>query len=247
MKPQSYFLACMLTAMLAWFGSGLLGLPFWVIIVLVMPALALAQMHAANRYSGRASLEFEPVPETGYQTRLDRLESAEQYLYPLGFQKTDEFYLRMACDVVTFIHQHESEPMYLCDYHFGQMVGVDLITHFENDITLTTSTLRSAGTVPRAPKNLLQIIEHRSPAEVLAYHQNAVNFIRQHGASPVYVPYPTFKDRFMRSIREFFNLSRSLLWPVKFMYWHFTHRSKIHAKPIQEQYLAGMIRIFTPA
>lgn len=28
------------------------------------------------------------------------------------------------------------------------------------------------------------------------------------------------------------------------MYWHFSHRSKMYAKPIQEQYLAGPIKIF---
>ncbi|MBV9959010.1 MAG: hypothetical protein JO360_11345 [Acidobacteria bacterium] len=247
MKYQAYFVTCLLTAMLAWFGSVLLGVPFWAVLGLVMPGLALAQMYAANRFNGRASLECEPVPLTGYEMRLDRLEVARLDFDQLGFQKTDEFYLRMACDVVTFVHQHTHEPLYLCDYHFGQMVGVDLITYFEDDITLTTTTMQSGGTVPRQPKSLLQVIQHRSPAEVFAYHQHAVDFIKGRGVRPVYVPYLTFKERFMQSIREFFRRTRNPLWSVKFIYWHFTRRGKIYMKPIQEQYLAGTIRIFKTA
>ncbi|MBV9210872.1 MAG: hypothetical protein JOZ52_09605 [Acidobacteria bacterium] len=247
MKYQSYFIVCLLTAMLTWFASATLGLPFWAIMLLALPALGIAQMNLSNRYNGRASLEFEPVPETGYQARLDGLEMMRHYLFPLGFQKTDEFYLKTSCDVVTFLHQHESEPVYLCNYHFGKMVGTDLITHFENDITLTTCTLRSAGTAPRPPRNLLQVFENRPLEEVFDYHQHAIAFIKHQGLMPVRVSQLFFKARFMQSLREFYSQTRNVFWPVKFMYWHFTHRGKLYAKPIQEQYLAGMIKIFPKA
>lgn len=98
--------------------------------------------------------------------------------------------------------------------------------------------------MPRPPKSLLQIIDNRSAQEVFYYHQRAIDFIKSRGISPIRIPTTSFRDMFMQSLQEFFRRSRHVLWPFKLMYWHFTGHAKIYAKPIQEQYLAGMIKIF---
>jgi hypothetical protein len=244
MKPSVFMVFSAIVTLLVWKIAGAMGIPVWAILLIGTPLLILAQMYVALRYNSRSSLALEDVPENGYEKRLDVLEVNRQGLLTLGFQKTDEFYLKMACDIVTYVHQHESEPVYVCDYHLGNKTGTDLVTHFENDITLTTCTLRTGGTVPRPPKSLLQIIDNRSAEEVFYYHQRAIDFIKSRGISPRHIPTASFRDLFMQSLQEFFRRTRSVFWPVKLMYWHFTGYAKIYAKPIQEQYLAGMIKIF---
>lgn len=201
-------------------------------------------MYAAHMYNARPSLTLDPVPETGYQVRLDALELNRQYMFPFGFQKTDEFYLKTSCDVVTYVYEHESEPVYFCNYHLGQFTSADLVTYFENDVTLTTCTKLSGGTAPRPPQSLLQIFENRPLDEVFYYHQKAVEFIQQRGGLRTrYLSVP-FRERFIQSLQEFYKNTRNIIWPLKFFYWHLRGRSKMYAKPIQEQYLAGMIKIF---
>ena len=222
----------------------MLGVPFWGLFVVILPMLFITQMYAAHMYNSRPSLAFEDVPMSGYQTRLDKLEMNRHYLFPLGFQKVDEFYLKLACDVVTYVHQHSSEPVYVCDYHFGKFSGIDLVTQFENGITLTTCTLRSGGTVPRPPKSLLQVFDKRGPEEILFYHQKAIEFIKSRGISPRHILTASFRDCFMQSLRQFYQNTRTPFWPMKFLYWQITGYAKVYARPIQEQYLAGTIKIF---
>lgn len=218
--------------------------PFWILLIILCPALLIALTVLQFNYSFRADLKIEPIPVEKYQARMREIESAEWELHWLGFRRTDQFYLSMSSDVVTYVYKHEAEPVYLCIYHFGMKKVCDLVSFFEGEMTLTTCSSVDGGMTPRPANKLLQVFEGASYSQMLEAHRSSIEFLEELGAKLTDMPGASFRERFMASIRETAEVSRKMfLWPVMLIYRTITKYGARYARSIEEQYRNGMVEI----
>ncbi|HEY7913311.1 MAG TPA: hypothetical protein VIG62_15470 [Blastocatellia bacterium] len=222
-----------------------LDVPFWAFILVIWPVLIIVLSYTSFRYSFRSSLKIEAIPTNKFQNRVSELEKAEAEIFQLGFHRIDRFYLEMSNDVITFVYKHADEPAYLCLYHFGKKQVCDIITFFDDDLSLTTCSDIGGGMTPRPANRLLQILEQASYSQLFDLHISGVEFLKRRGAVTVDVPVLSFRDSFMTSLKEFAGAARStFLWPVKHIYWTATSRGRKHAGSIQEQHDRGRLKNF---
>lgn len=243
MKHYVYLIVSFVAGIIFWQTLVFFGFSFWKIL-LMMPLLAYAQMIVANQFSFRDSLEFQPVPETGYEKRLVVLSLNEQLLGNFGFRKTDEFYLRTSNDLVAFVYRHEQYPITFCDYHLGgDKQWSDLITKFDNDYSLTTSNSKYGGVIKRQKGNLLQNFESRHFQELLAQHLEAGKFLCEQDLQIKNLQSQNFRQWFMEGFKKEGKEIRKPHMPLKIMYGMMTNYKQRYAKPIQQQFLAKMIQL----
>src|SRR3712207_2955973 len=88
---------------------GYLGLSYWLILTLI-PVFGYVQLYLSGQYNFRDSLELQPIPEKGYQRRLNDLENRHWQLESLGFVKFDEFYMQLSNDAVIYAYFHQNYP-----------------------------------------------------------------------------------------------------------------------------------------
>lgn len=219
------------------------GFSAWTILFL-LPFFGYAQMIISNQFSFRASLEFQPVPETGYEKRIVALALNEQILGNFGFRKIDEFYLRTSNDLVAFVYRHEQYPLTFCDYHLGaDKQWSDLITRFENDYSLTTSNSKYGGVIAREKESLLQNFESGSFQELLAQHLEAGKFLCGQNLKLKNLQSENFRQWFMDGFKKEGKKIKKPQMPLKIMYGMMTNYKQRYAKPIQQQFLARMIQL----
>lgn len=235
----SFIIAFVFSNLLSFFGLSL-----W-LILLCMPLLAYAQIYAAGRYNFRNSLQFEPIPGTGYERRIKELDFNQQIWQSLGFRKFDEFYLRLSADVVVYAYYHEQYPVQLCDYHLQNSKTCDLITKFDNQYTLTTCSGKEGGTTPRPEENLLQVFPQAFFPELLHRHLQAGQFLYERGFRVDALPPDAshFRNWFMESFMKTGEMFKNPLSPIKMIYWMATNRKQKYMKPVQQQFLAKLIRL----
>lgn len=214
-----------------------LGFPVWILIV-TLPLLAYVQIYALNRYTFRDSLDYELIPEKGYEKRREGLELTGYNLSELGFVKFDEFYLRLSNDVIAYIYRHQTEPIYFCHYHFGTLEFYDLVTKFDNGFSLTTANSKNAGNIPRPNHRMLQIFEGRSIEELFSSHLEAIRFLEQQGFKPQPLFLGNFRADFLNSFLEVGRQVRGFFSPPKLIYWMASGVNKTYCKTIQQQSLA---------
>ncbi|MEP6901819.1 MAG: hypothetical protein ABJA66_08720, partial [Actinomycetota bacterium] len=101
-----------------------------------MPVNVYLQIYASQQFSFRNSIQIENIPPTGYEKRIAELNSNEELLNNLGFDRFDEFYLPTTSDIVIYAYKHCDLPLILCQYHLAAGVWFDLMTDFENDFSL---------------------------------------------------------------------------------------------------------------
>jgi hypothetical protein len=242
MKHHVFFIVSLIIGVVFWNVLSFFGLSFW-LILLCMPLLAYAQIYASGRYNFRDSLNFEPIPNSGYEQRIKDLDLNRQIWEGLGFRKFDEFYLRLSTDVVVYAYYHEQYPVQLCDYHMQSIRSCDLITKFDNQYSLTTASAKEAGTSPRPEKNLLQIFPSAFFPELLQRHLQAGQFLHEQGFRVMPTPTHNFRKWFMEDFMKAGEKFKEILMPVKMVYWMATDRKQKYMKPIQQQFLAKLIRL----
>lgn len=219
--------------------------PFWVLLILLCPLLLIALTYFQFNYSFRPDLKIEPIPLDKYESRMREIENSEWELDWLGFRRSDQFYLNMSSDVVTYVYKHDREPIYLCIYHFGVKKVCDLVSFFEDEITLTTCSNVEGGMTPRPANKLLQIFEGASYSQLLEAHRGSIEFLQECGARLVEMPTVSFRERFMTSIHETAEASRKLfLWPLNLIFRTITKYGARYARSIEEQYRNGMVQLF---
>ncbi len=219
-------------------------IPFVLFLIVGMPVLLIIFTYASFTYSFRASLKPEPIPQKGYESRRNELEKEAASVVSLGFNKFDEFYLKMIPDSITYAFKQNPGPVYLCIYHLGAKKACDFVSFFENDIALTTAGRVDSGMAPRPAKRLLQIFENAPYQVLLQKHIEAQDFIKSKGIKQIDIREP-FRNRFMWSLREFRRgVTQYSFWPLRLIYWTLAKRGKKYLKSIEEQHRAGMIAAF---
>jgi hypothetical protein len=218
------------------------GFSYWLVLLLI-PVSTYIQLYSASRYNFRKSLAPEPIPANGYEQRLNDLEMNREELEELGFIKFDEFYLKLSVDAVLYVYYHEKYPVELCDYHFGQANCRDLISNFENDITLTTTNAPSAGQFPRPAENMMQVFPQKTIQELFRHHLEAGKFLTDNGYQVEQPLRETFQSRFMTSFMKAGKLFTGLLSPIKVIYWVKINKNNKYLKKIEEQFLAKTLQL----
>src|SRR5262245_43094512 len=134
MKQGFLLFVSLIAVLVAIQTLALLGFPVW-IILMALPLVAYGQIYALNRYNFRDSLDFELIPDKGFEKNREALELAGDELADLGFIKFDEFCLRLSSNVIAYIYHHRTEPIYFCQYDFGTFQMSDFVTKFDNGFT----------------------------------------------------------------------------------------------------------------
>ena len=213
------------------------GVPFLVTLAVFF----LASNQLTLLFNSRATRKLWPIPERGYDRRREELERDENVIFNLGFVKLDEFYLKTISDVVVYAYRHRSEPVDLYLYHLGVKRTCDFITRFEGDITLTTTTTKSAGAVKRLPRRLLQIFTGESYDALLERHRRAAAFLSHHGIAAVELPVANFRERFLKSMREFYDCGKSQrFFLLRFFGGLASSAGQNYRRPLEQQYPSGL-------
>ena len=237
MKPHVQFLLTLAAlAPATWLGE-FLGLPLFV----TMLVMFLAQTWLVFEYNTRAMLRPRPIPERGYDRRREALERDESLIFNLGFVKADEFYLKSISDAVVYVYEHRSEPVALWAYHAGVKSFCDFVTRFEGDVTLTTTSGSSAGTIRRPPRRLAQVYKDLDHRQMFEAHARAVAFASRHGLRPERIPAASLRESFVGSVKEFNERWRSdRLFLLRFLGGMATGAGQDYRKPLEKQYPSGL-------
>lgn len=193
-------------------------------------------------YSFRKSLQARSVPKHGYSKRIKDLNIDARMLENIGFDKWDDFYLKMIPDSVIYVFKHRDDPVYLCLYHFGAKKTCDFFTKYKNGYSLTTCNTIDGGMTPRPNKSLLQIITSVSYKELLEIHRKAHAFLLSKTLRPDDIQRQEFKPYFLENIHKYADYVRKhAFWPVLLIFWTVTRRGRVLCKEIENQYKEGLI------
>lgn len=243
MKHHVYLIASIVVGFIFWQTLVFFGFSLWMILLL-LPVLGYAQMVLSNQFTFRNSLEFQPIPESGYEKRLVVLSLNEHLLGNLGFRKIDEFYMKTSTDLIAFVYRHDQYAVTFCDYHVGgDKQWSDLITRFENEYSLTTSNSKYGGVIRREKESLLQNFESRPFQELLNQHLQAGKFLSEQNFQVKNLQSENFRQWFMDGFKKEGKKLRNPLMPMKIMYGMATNYKQRYAKPIQQQFLAKMLQL----
>lgn len=221
-------------------------IPFLYFIILVTPLLIIVLTYLSFMYNFRDSLAIQPIPAHGYSARRRELDQAAQEIRILGFHKFDEFYLKTIPDSASYFFRHEQEPAIFCLYHLGKKMTCDLVTRYENLITLTTSNVVDAGMAPRPDKQLLQIFPGKSFMQLLNEHVESHRFILGQGIRTYNLGTNDFRHYFMKSFHEQGTyMSRSFFWPIQLVVRTVLQSGRAYCSSIRQQHAGGKITLFS--
>lgn len=224
----------------------LIKVEFWIFIIVVLPLLIIVLTSVSAAYNFRDSIKPQPIPQSGYQSRIRELDRDADTLQALGFKKFDQFYLKAIPDSVTYAFKHESEPTIFCVYHLGKKTTCDFFTRYDNDYALTTSNVVDAGMSPRPSQKLLQIFPDSSYREIYFQHQRSHEFLMQQGLRSHDLPEAEFRRYFMESYHESGKyMTKSLIWPVVLVIRVISQYGRKYCRSVIDQIGDGTIQLFS--
>lgn len=242
MKPSTFKILSFVFSFTGAFAIFFLGLPLWTFFLFI-PALVYTQLLVSNSYTFRQNLSIEPIPETGYEKRIHDLETSQPLLSELGFVKFDEFYLRLSNDSIAFAYQHQSLPIIALEYHFEHLKSIDFNTRFQDEISLTTTSLEQTQLLERSDKKLFQSFPELNFRQLFEKHIEAIEFMRAQGFEPVGKDLRNFRQKLLDNFREIGEKYKGFLSPFKVLYVYFSANKYEYRKTIQEQFLARSFKL----
>jgi hypothetical protein len=233
-----------LTFVICFIIVSVLHLPLWAFLLIGAPAMLMGLTYYSFSYSFRSSLQPEQIPAKGYESRVETLNLDYYRLANLQFHLIDYFYLKTIPDAVIYIYRHQTEPVYFCVYHYGSKISYELISYFDNDVTLTTTASVNAAMSPRPIGELIQVFEDRPLEYLMPEHLKGVNYLKYFGYSPTIFPDDRYRGKFMEEVFKSVKKIKSYaLWPARMVYWTVTKRGRIHRQSIIEQLNNGIAQI----
>lgn len=214
---------------------------FWIVLALV--PISYAQIFLTNRYNFRRSIQMEPLPQAGYESRIKSLNSNQDDLAEFGFTKVDEFYMAISPDVLAYVYCHAQHPITLVDYNMHIMSFCDMVTQFDNGGILTTSSGGSAGVTPVPDEALLQVFPFDGYPELLRAHLEALEYLKPRGYQPSRLQSENYRPAFMKYYHQAGDYARGLLSPAKLIYRMATGKKKRYFRPVEHQHLPGLVRL----
>jgi hypothetical protein len=242
MKPSAYKTFSFIVSLSGSFAIIFFGLPLWT-FALFIPALIYTQILVSNNYTFRDSLALEPIPETGYEKRLQDLETNQPFLSQIGFVKFDEFYMQTSNDLVAFVYQHLDLPIIALDYDLEILKQIDFDTKFEGEITLTTTNCKTAYMHERSDEKLIQSFPEMSFEELFNKHKQAVEFLKDQGLEPLEINHKYFRQEFLDEFIQVGKKFKGILSPFTTLHRYKLGNEYEYRKPIQEQFLARSFQL----
>lgn len=242
MKNNAFRLISYVIGIVYFFSLFYFGLPWWLIFLFV-PVLTYVQIYLTFQASGRESLVFEPIPDTGYEKRLKALDTNEAIFSQFGFRKFDEFHLRTIPDLICYVYHHEQYPILAQHMHADALEAIAFETKFENGASLETSNSKNAGLITLEKTKMLQAFPGRSFDEILHKHFESVNYLRQNGYMPKPLSLPLFRQELMDELKIQLRKTKTLSAPIRMFYRLYFGKRNIYQKSIQAQQLAKTLAL----
>lgn len=220
-------------------------IPLWLFVIVVIPLLVIALTYGSFSYSFRQSLRIEPIPNKGYTSRIRSLDIEKIKVDNLGFEKVDDFYLKMIPDTLIYVFKHKEEPVYLCLYHLGVKTTCDFVTRYGDGYSLTTCNNIDGGMTPRPEKSLLQIITKVTYTDMFGIHMKAHNFLLHKGLRTHDVAEEEFRRYFLQCLHSQATYVRKFMfWPILLVFWTITKRGRVYCEEIETQHKRGLVRLY---
>ena len=216
--------------------------PFWIVFLVLIPIAVMAMVTWSAIYNFREDLQFEPVDREKYESRVRELEKDAVKLKEMGFEKIDEFYMKLNPDNITYIFKHNEYPVYFCVYQMGPKRVGDVVTIFTNDCGLTTGSLFDAGCIPRGEKEFLQIFENQPYERLFDEHLTSLSFLREKNLNPRELSASQFREEFMKSLKDTGDRIKSYpVWPFLLLFWVVSAHGRRYEGSIKSQLEKGLI------
>jgi hypothetical protein len=237
---MKYGMWTFLVGLLAFAIFTLIDIPFWLVMVTIIPFLIIGLIYGSFLYRFRESLKMETIPNSGYKKRTDALDRESIRIEALGFRKIDQFYLKTIPDSVTYVFKHEREPICFCIYHFGKKFACDYVTRYRNGFFLTTSDAIDSGMTPRPSKALLQIFPDQTYEKLLNEHRAAHAYINRNSINIFDIPETEFRFYFMKCLHEQSEYIRKYpFWPILLLIRTLIQYGRKFCRTVPDQYPSG--------
>jgi hypothetical protein len=242
MQSSNFQFLTFLISLVCSFAVIFFGLPLW-IFVLLIPGLVYSQLLIAHNYNFRDSISLEPIPQAGYEKRIADLESNQTLFSHSGFLKFDEFYMQTSNDILAFAYQHKNLPILGLEYHLEKIRAIDLNTKFQDEISLTTTNIRSSHLLERSDTKLFQSFPEMSFEEILHKHIQGIEFLKEQGFEPEEPELSSFRSKFLENFIKAGRKFKGLLGPLMLLNRYYFGNKYEYRKTIQEQFLAKSFQL----
>jgi len=163
-------------------GLSLLGFVLqWVLPVLALLAVAVAGLHTAILRNLPSSLGVEPIDDE--MIGPNQREIAEQIM-ELGFERIGKAItadMQPESRVVALQHEDGTYASVIQILGNQPKLAFDFVSVFQTpDVSLTSSREKDSGVLPAARGEFLQILPGLEPAELLAKHRAAIEYLEDH-------------------------------------------------------------------
>jgi hypothetical protein len=123
-------------------------------------------------------------------------------------------------------------------------IQYNLVTIFEKDIVLTTSSTKDEGFFPCPPGSYMQNFSSKSFDQRWHQHLEMENYLMDAGQVQLIDQDINFEQYLIEVIRRQMEFIRTLpFWPFRGLYWHFIRRYIWRNKSIKTQHERGMIKL----
>lgn len=192
-----------------------------------------------------AQCQPRSIPSDKFAKTLQILDQEAEKIGALGFELIDRFYLKRNYEVIVYILKHREENIYWSLTHIvGRMTYSELFSEFENQIFLSTGSLKSSGNFPKPDIFYIQVFPNARYDTFLSHHREAMEVFRANGCYPSQNPLPYDRSEFTR-IEHIVNchVMKYPFWATQVVFWSLSNRGKKYQKSIQEQIDSRMITI----
>ncbi len=216
--------------------------PLYITLLILIPMAMVTMIVFSVLYNSRPSLKPEDIPRKNLEKCRKDLEEREELLRTLGFDRTDEFFMRILPESIVYCFVHGEEDIFFCLYHMGSRIIGDVVSLYGGDVSLTTAMAVDAGNMPRDPRGMLQIFPDAPISTMLDRHREGVNFLMKKGYKPIRVSPEQFREMFIKSHQDAYERIKSYpFWPVMVLIWSSSESWTSCGKPISKQFEEGNI------
>lgn len=151
--------------------------------------------------------------------------------------------MRTASDAVVYVYKHESLPITLADFDFEAARFTDLITRFDNGISLTTTTEPNLGVVLPLENQMVHAAGQNDPTMLLESHLENIAFVRDRGFGYSQLQSETYRQHVLRNFLAQGKRNRSLWAPALMIYRIYFKKDVSFSRSIRDQVNSGTLAL----
>lgn len=228
--------------------AGVLPFPFdYVLLITGLLFLVASANYVALACVFLDDFAFHSIPKHKFVNIIKPLEAEAIKIQRLGFEEIDRLYVKTTVNSIQFVFKHQQENIILTLNAFANggrhFRSVNLVTSFENNLSVTTTTSHSIH-LPR-PKNFyLQAIGTVDYYPLLEAHRDAIEIFGDRGYHPRDMLEEPWRSRCVRVEREFVGYVMSIpFWNLRGPFWVWFKAGKKYQLTLRDQLARKMIEI----